>query len=78
MKVATTLLDAAPDTIDRGDAAQAFVEGVALGSYQFLAYKSDAKPSKLAPRAGPGPRERQAEGGNGAGRPGRRERRVGA
>jgi leucyl aminopeptidase len=47
-KVATTVLDAAPDTIDRGDAAQAFVEGVALGSYQFLAYKSDAKPSRLA------------------------------
>src|SRR5207248_5997540 len=37
-KVATTVLDAAPDTIDRGDAAQAFVEGVALGSYQFLTY----------------------------------------
>src|SRR6478736_5366631 len=47
-KVATTLLDAAPDGLDRGDAAQAFVEGVALGSYQFLTYKSDAKPSKLA------------------------------
>ena len=47
-KVATTVLDAAPDSIDRGDAAQAFVEGVALGSYQFLAYKSDGKPSKLA------------------------------
>src|SRR5882672_746012 len=48
VKVATTVLDAAPDSIDRGDAAQAFVEGVALGSYQFLAYKSDGKPSKLA------------------------------
>jgi leucyl aminopeptidase len=46
-KVATTLLDAAPDTIDRADAAQAFAEGVALGAYQFLAYKSDAKPTKL-------------------------------
>ncbi|HTK15496.1 MAG TPA: leucyl aminopeptidase [Acidimicrobiia bacterium] len=48
VKVATTVLDAAPDSIDRGDAAQGFVEGVALGSYQFLTYKSDAKPSKLA------------------------------
>ncbi len=48
VKVATTVLDAAPDSIDRSDAAQAFVEGVALGSYQFLTYKSDAKPSKLA------------------------------
>ena len=46
-KVATTLLDAAPDTLDRGDAAQAFAEGVALGAYQFLTYKSDAKPTKL-------------------------------
>ena len=46
-KVATTLLDAAPKTIDPADAAQAFVEGIALGSYQFLAYKSDGKPSKL-------------------------------
>ena len=48
VKVATTVLDAAPDSIDRGDAAQAFVEGVALGNYQFLTYKSDGKPSKLA------------------------------
>jgi leucyl aminopeptidase len=48
VKVATTVLDAAPESIDRGDAAQAFVEGVALGSYQFLNYKSEAKPSKLA------------------------------
>jgi leucyl aminopeptidase len=46
-KVATTLLDAAPDTLDRADAAQAFAEGVALGAYQFLTYKSDAKPTKL-------------------------------
>ena len=30
-KVATTLLDAAPDSLDRADAAQAFAEGVALG-----------------------------------------------
>jgi leucyl aminopeptidase len=44
--VATTLLDAAPD-LDRGDAATALAEGVLLGGYQFLQYKSDAKPSKL-------------------------------
>ena len=31
-KVATTLLDAAPDSLDRADAAQAFAEGVALGA----------------------------------------------
>jgi leucyl aminopeptidase len=46
-KVATTLLDAAPATLDQAEAAQAFAEGVALGSYQFLTYKSDAKPTKL-------------------------------
>ena len=46
-KVATTLLDAAPTSLDRGEAAQALAEGVALGSYQFLAYKSDAKPTRL-------------------------------
>jgi leucyl aminopeptidase len=44
--VATTLLDAAPD-LDRQDVAQAIAEGVSLGGYQYLTYKSDAKPSKL-------------------------------
>jgi leucyl aminopeptidase len=43
--VATTLLDAAD--LDRPDAAQALAEGVLLGGYQYLEYKSDAKPSKL-------------------------------
>ena len=47
-KVATTLLDVAPDSLDQGDAAQALAEGIALGSYQFLNYKSDAKPSRLS------------------------------
>jgi leucyl aminopeptidase len=46
-KVATTLLDAVPASLDRAEAAQALAEGVALGSYQFLAYKSDAKPTRL-------------------------------
>jgi leucyl aminopeptidase len=46
-KVATTLLDASPSSLDRAEAAQALAEGVALGSYQFLAYKSDAKPTRL-------------------------------
>jgi leucyl aminopeptidase len=45
--VATTLLGAAPPTIDSGDAAQAIAEGVALGSYQFLRYKGDPTPTKL-------------------------------
>jgi leucyl aminopeptidase len=46
--IATGLLDAVAPDVDRGLAAQAFAEGIALGSYQFLRYKSDAKPSKLA------------------------------
>jgi len=45
--VATTLLDAAPKAIDRAAAAQAIAEGATLGSYQFLKYKGDAKPTKL-------------------------------
>jgi leucyl aminopeptidase len=46
--VATTLLDAVAPEVDPGEAAQAFAEGASLGSYQFLRYKSDAKPNKLA------------------------------
>src|SRR5947209_5460315 len=45
--VATTLLDAIASDADRGAAAQALAEGVGLGSYQFLRYKSDPKPSRL-------------------------------
>jgi leucyl aminopeptidase len=45
--VATTLLDAAGPDLDRGAAAQALAEGIGLGSYQFLRYKSDAKPTQL-------------------------------
>jgi leucyl aminopeptidase len=45
--VATTMLDAVADEVDRGAAAQAFAEGVVLGAYEFLRYKSDAKPSRL-------------------------------
>ena len=45
--VATTLLDAAPESVERRIAAQALVEGVALGGYKFLRYKGEGKPSKL-------------------------------
>jgi leucyl aminopeptidase len=45
--VATTLLDAAPQDSDVTANAQALAEGIVLGSYQFLRYKADAKPSKL-------------------------------
>ena len=47
-RVATTLLDAAPDSIDAAAAAQALTEGVVLGNYKFLRYKGEGKPSKLA------------------------------
>jgi len=46
--VATTLLDAISTDVDRAAAAQAFAEGAVLGNYQFLRYKSDAKPWKLS------------------------------
>ena len=45
--VATTLTAAGPE-LDAGDAAQAVAEGFVLGAYQYLEYKRDATPSKLA------------------------------
>ncbi len=45
--LATALADAGP-ALDRAEAAQALVEGIVLGAYQFLEYKRDAKASKLA------------------------------
>jgi leucyl aminopeptidase len=45
--VATTLLDAAPESLNREAAAQALVEGIALGGYQFLDWKSKGEASKL-------------------------------
>lgn len=45
--VATTLLDAVSDDVDPALAAQAFAEGVCLGRYQFLRYKSEGKASQL-------------------------------
>ncbi len=45
--VVTTLLDAAPASMDRADAAQAIVEGAALGSYQFLKYKGEKTATSL-------------------------------
>ncbi|HWS45610.1 MAG TPA: leucyl aminopeptidase [Acidimicrobiia bacterium] len=46
--VATTVLEAVAPDVDRGAAAQALAEGVCLGAYQFLRYKSEAIPSQLA------------------------------
>jgi leucyl aminopeptidase len=46
-RVATTLLQAIPESVDEAAAAQALAEGVLLGSYQFLKYKGDAPATKL-------------------------------
>ncbi|MDQ1475403.1 MAG: leucyl aminopeptidase [Actinomycetota bacterium] len=45
--VATTLLGAAGPDADRALLAQAFAEGVSLGRYKFLRYKSEGEASKL-------------------------------
>ena len=46
--VVTTLAEAAPAALDRAEVGQAVVEGVLLGGYEFLGYKSAPMPSKLA------------------------------
>ena len=46
--VATTLLEATADGVEKAAAAQALAEGVLLGGYQFVEYKSDAKISELS------------------------------
>ena len=45
--VATTLLDAAPEGVDRAAAAQAIAEGAYLGAYKFLRYKQHPEPPAL-------------------------------
>jgi leucyl aminopeptidase len=45
--VVVTTLAAASTDLAPADAAQATAEGIALGAYQFLDYKSDAEPSQL-------------------------------
>jgi leucyl aminopeptidase len=47
--VATTIVELGADTpkVESADAAQAFAEGVRLGSYGFLKYKADADAGKL-------------------------------
>ncbi len=48
-RVVTTLAEAAPEGTGRTIVAQAIAEGVLLGSYEYLTYKSKkAKPSQLA------------------------------
>jgi leucyl aminopeptidase len=45
--IVVTTLAAAGTDLAPTDAAQATAEGIALGAYQFLDYKSDAEPSQL-------------------------------
>lgn len=45
---AVHVLDALPTSIDRADAVAALAEGLVLGNYQFLRYKSAPKRSQLA------------------------------
>jgi leucyl aminopeptidase len=48
--LATTLASVAP-SLPHAEAAQAVVEGIALGAYQFLEYKRDPKPTTLTSAA---------------------------
>jgi leucyl aminopeptidase len=46
-RVATTLADAAPDSLDAGAVGQAIAEGVLLGSYSFDEYRATKKATKI-------------------------------
>lgn len=46
--IATTILAAAPESIERGAAAQAVAEGCVLGGYRYIEHKSKATASPLA------------------------------
>jgi len=46
--VATAVLDDVSDAVGIGEAAPAFAEGIVLGGYQYLKYKSEPKRSSLA------------------------------
>jgi leucyl aminopeptidase len=45
--LATTLVDARPESMSAAEAAQAVAEGLVLGSYEFLKYKPGGKPAPL-------------------------------
>lgn len=47
-RVSTSLASDAPEHLDRGAAAQAVAEGIALGAYEYLEYRSKPQPTKLA------------------------------
>jgi leucyl aminopeptidase len=45
--LATTLLDGAPEALDRAAVAQAIAEGVVLGAYRYTELKSDPEPNRV-------------------------------
>jgi leucyl aminopeptidase len=46
--VATDLLEAVPERLDRPAVAQAIAEGIVLGAYRYTELKSDPEPSRIA------------------------------
>ncbi len=46
-RIAVSVLDAVPDSIDRADALGALAEGMTLGAYTYGDFKSEHKPNKL-------------------------------
>jgi leucyl aminopeptidase len=46
--VATDLLEAVPERMDRPAVAQAIAEGIVLGAYRYTELKSDPEPSRIA------------------------------
>ena len=47
-RVATDLLDGAPEGLDHAAVAQALAEGIVLGAYRYTELKSDPEPSRIA------------------------------
>jgi leucyl aminopeptidase len=46
-RLATTLLEGVPETLERPAVAQAIAEGVVLGAYRYTELKSDPEPSRV-------------------------------
>ena len=46
-RIAVSVLDAVPDSIDRSEALRALAEGMTLGAYTYGDFKSEHKPNKL-------------------------------
>jgi leucyl aminopeptidase len=47
-RVATDLLDGAPERLDRAEVAQAIGEGIVLGAYRYTELKSEPEPTRIA------------------------------